>query len=371
MKFTKSLMEEIEKYKEKENFETVIEKIRQAESVGIWGTGLAGTMICDALHRLGIEVQFFLDNNRERIGLNFRGGVVKNITEIPLGALIIIAANVKYGIHKQLENTSIKNYIYIDPVYLHLWNENIEIAELINQSSEPIDDVYNMLADDYSRKTYKNVLLHRAVHDLELIWEVYDEHQYFGNKIVKQASGSFVDCGAFQGDTLKSFLNQIGSYKYQYYAFEADSRNYEMLKEYCLEHSLENVYPINLGVWDKKEQLYFQSDDVTGDVAGKLVIDKESENASQISADSIDAILGDKHIDFIKMDIEGAEIKALNGAKESIGRWNPTLAISAYHELEHLWEVPLLIKKLNERYKICFGHHMWNMADTVCYGLMK
>lgn len=299
------------------------------------------------------------------------GGVIKGLEEIPKQSLIIIAANVKYGIHKQLEEALIKNYIYIDPVYFHYWDRNVDIAKKISENSQKIDNVYSFLVDENSKRVYRNILLHRAVHDIELVWEVYDEHQYFGNNIVKQAKGNFVDCGAFQGDTLESFLQQVGNCGYQYFAFEADINNYEMLKEYCKQHSLANVYPINLGVWDKKAQLYFQSGDITGDVAGKVFEEKESGEVTEISVDSIDSVLVDQPIDFIKMDIEGAEIKALQGAENSISKYKPILAISAYHELEHLWEVPLLIKKMNNEYNIFFAHHMWNMADTVCYALME
>lgn len=87
----------------------------------------------------------------------------------------------------------------------------------------------------------------------------------------------------------------------------------------------------------------------------------------RINADSIDNIMGDKRIDFISMDIEGSEIKALEGARKCIQRWKPTLAVSAYHQLEHLWEIPLLIKEMNCDYDIYFAHHCWNMDDTVCY----
>lgn len=371
MKFTDALFEDIKKNNEKSNFEAVIEELKQTEVIGIWGTGLAGTMIDEAFKRLGIETQFFLDNNQDKIGTYFRDKIVKSITEIPLQAKIIIAANVKYGIHRQLQEAAIKNYTYIDPAYLYLWNLNVDIIDILKENRHQIDDVYNLLIDDESKKVYRNVLLHRVIHNIELIWDIYDEHQYFGNNIVRKAVGGFIDCGAFRGDTLKIFLNQIGDNEYRYFAFEADCDNYEILKNYCIENSLDNVYPINLGVWDKKEQLYFQSNIVTGEVSGKIIRNKESVNVEKILVDTIDSVLPCEDINFIKMDIEGAEIKALHGARNTIARCKPILAISAYHELEHLWEIPLLIKEFNNNYEIHFGHHMWNMADTVCYGLIK
>ena len=66
-----------------------------------------------------------------------------------------------------------------------------------------------------------------------------------------------------------------------------------------------------------------------------------------IQSDLIDNIFYDTKLDMITMDIEGAEIHAIYGARKSIMKGNPKLAISAYHKIEHLWEIPLLIMEIN------------------------
>ena len=68
------------------------------------------------------------------------------------------------------------------------------------------------------------------------------------------------------------------------------------------------------------------------------------------------------------MDIESVENRALQGAQNIITNQKPILVIAAYHELSHLLKILLLIKSMNEEYQLHFAHHMWNMADTVCYG---
>ncbi len=50
-------------------------------------------------------------------------------------------------------------------------------------------------------------------------------------------------------------------------------------------------------------------------------------------------------------------------------KFHPKLAISAYHSIEHLWEIPLLIKEINLGYHLFYRHHRWNMHDTVCYAI--
>lgn len=364
MEFTDQLLQEIEQKRWDVN--DLLERLSKEEIV-IWGTGLAGNMIYEALERRRIPVSCFADNNTKKIGTSVWGKKVLGFEQVPQNAFVIIGANVRYQIHEQLRSRGIR-YQYIDPVWLYSYGQ-CDIAAVLKENEASINQVYQMLMDEASKKVFRNVLLHRAIHDIELIWEVYDEHQYFGNPIVRKAGVDFVDCGAYQGDTLTYYLEQLeGNEAYHYYAFEADRNNYEILKEFCKQRNLKTVKPINLGVWDKQGELCFQENQTTGEVSGKIV-ENDGAGVSVIKVDSLDAVLGDAKIDFIKMDIEGAEIKALRGAERCIERNKPTLAISAYHELEHLWEIPLLIKEMDEKYDLYYGQHMWNMADSVCYGI--
>jgi hypothetical protein len=70
----------------------------------------------------------------------------------------------------------------------------------------------------------------------------------------------------------------------------------------------------------------------------------------------------------IKMDIEGAEMKALQGAQETIRECKPKLAICVYHKWEDIWEIPPWIKSLNPDYRLHLGLHLPDSAsDSVLY----
>lgn len=367
MKFTEELLKEIKEYEGKQHFERLYDKIKECKNICIWGTGIAGKLVYEKLKSDNVEVALFLDNDKKMWGAKIDGISIGHINDIPSNAFVIIAANVRNKIHEQLEKANFDNYIYIDPPFFRMWYNDGKVIDIIRENRKKIDAVYNMLEDSVSKKVFRNVLLHRAVHDISLIWDVYDENQYFSNDVVPCAKGCFIDCGAFQGDTLSSFLKQVDGETYEYIAFEADCNNHQLLNQYCDENNIENVLIYNLGVWDEKTTLFFDENIIS--VGGKV---SESESAGvEVKVDSLDNILKEKKVDFIKMDIEGAEIKALNGAENTIKKSKPVLAISAYHELEHLWEIPLLIKELNVDYKIYYRHHMWNLHDTVCYGIDK
>ncbi len=85
---------------------------------------------------------------------------------------------------------------------------------------------------------------------------------------------------------------------------------------------------------------------------------------------SLDDYADTKHlrqIDFIKMDIEGAEMDAIEGARNIIRTYKPRLAISGYHKPADLWEIPQKLKSLNSGYELTFGHHSPVQWESVFY----
>ena len=83
----------------------------------------------------------------------------------------------------------------------------------------------------------------------------------------------------------------------------------------------------------------------------------------------IDEIVGEDKVSFIKMDIEGAELKALEGAKETILKWYPRLAICIYHKYEDIYEIGDYILSLNPNYKLYIRHYSTCMWETVLYAV--
>jgi FkbM family methyltransferase len=98
---------------------------------------------------------------------------------------------------------------------------------------------------------------------------------------------------------------------------------------------------------------------------GGLVVDAYE----RVSLDGYADAAGIARIDFVKMDIEGAELDALAGARDRLSRQRPRLAISAYHAPEHLWEIPRAIRTANPGYRLHFGHHMPVRWESVFYAV--
>ena len=73
--------------------------------------------------------------------------------------------------------------------------------------------------------------------------------------------------------------------------------------------------------------------------------------------------------DFIKMDIEGAELSALKGGMSTIKKCRPQLAISIYRSSEDFINIPLYLKENLENYKFRLGHYSPRLSETVLYAI--
>ena len=191
-----------------------------------------------------------------------------------------------------------------------------------------------------------------------------DEHEQYFDKIMNlSVDESFVDCGAYIGDTLEEYGERMDRHWKHYYCFEADTDIFRELKKYICGRQYESVDLYNIGCWDSEAVLFF---DKQG--SGSSSVTNESMDV-KICADALDRVLEGKEVSIIKMDIEGAEIEALKGAENIIKTQKPKLAICIYHEYSHLYQIPLMIREMVPEYKIYIRQHSDTAAETVVYAV--
>jgi len=194
------------------------------------------------------------------------------------------------------------------------------------------------------------------------------EEQYFSPSfLTPQPNEVYVDAGCWDGETILDFYKFANRKYKKIYGFEPAPECFERTQK-CIEvAAIKNVIMNMQGLWDKKEKLNF-------DMAGIW------QGGSHISAGgthSIDTIALDEAINpndkvtFIKMDIEGAELKALQGAKNTIMRDLPRLAICIYHKPEDIITVPEYILSISSKYVFYIRHHSNCFNETVLYAIPK
>ncbi|MBS4994523.1 MAG: FkbM family methyltransferase [Roseburia sp.] len=191
---------------------------------------------------------------------------------------------------------------------------------------------------------------------LELI-----DAQYFAKDIMQLSDEEvFVDGGCFDFETSR-FLMQRCNVKH-IYAFEPDISNLEKVNAKIMKLGCaDKVTVFEKGLWNKSENLYFSA---TGDIMSHVT--ECGNEADKIEVVALDEVIHEK-VTFIKMDIEGSEIKALEGAQNLIRNYKPKLAICIYHKPEDTIDIPAYIKSLVPEYRLWIRHYSWSPAETVLY----
>lgn len=222
-----------------------------------------------------------------------------------------------------------------------------------------VETVDSLCADLESFREFGNQLCFRETPDYDTQHEPSDIHDiYFPSFIQHRDDEHFVDCGAADGDTVRAFRERWANYA-QITAFEPDKENYRKLAA-----SLDDprhVF-IEAAVSDFIGRSFFTA---LNDYSSHLGGDRDS-----VEVFSLDRILNQIHPPtYIKMDIEGAELQALWGARRILKQSMPVLAICAYHESHHLWEIPLLIHAIQPLYRLYLRRYAEGAFELVWYAV--
>ena len=199
-----------------------------------------------------------------------------------------------------------------------------------------------------------------------MMLEVYHTQQYFDLPVLQELKGEyevFVDGGCYDAANSDMFAKWAGDIPKKAYAFEPDENNFKICKA-ALEKIKGMSYElIPKGLWSCDSILNFCA---SADEASQLAEDGEE----HIPVTSLDLAVDEK-VTFLKMDIEGAEYEALKGAERMIRKCRPKLAISIYHKLEDIWELPKLILSFCPDYTFYLRHYSLSSEETVLYAVIS
>jgi len=217
--------------------------------------------------------------------------------------------------------------------------------------------VFDNLEDDISKKYFHNVLQYRLTGDYNFMsnYKVRLKEQYFENFLNLKAGEIFIDCGGFDGDTSEEFISRCPNYE-KIYFFEPSLINMQKAKERLNKHP--NIKFIDKGVSDKEEILNFSFEGSASGICDKGDI--------KIQTTTIDKFVNEK-ITFIKMDLEGWELKALKGAEEHIKKYKPKLAVAVYHKPQDFYEIFEYVKSIHSDYKVYLRHYTQGWSETVIF----
>ena len=338
--------------------------------VVIVGAADEGERLCAIADATGINVQAVIDADPAKTGRRIGGHhEVRQAApdDLDRDVPIVIASHRVLGATKHFRQKGHQNIIgfgvlqTLDPdrfppqMFYENWLEDI-VA-----NADQLRNVHGMLADERSRSIFEAVLEYRLTGNIMALDPWVDSTIFYPSDLFSFSTDEvYIDAGAYTGDTIAFFIEHTGGRFERIYGFEPDVLNFTKLKE-NLAHE-PRVKTIEAGLYSKRTVLKFAAD------AGRASGISEDGNV-EIPVTSIDLELDGGRVTYIKLNIEGAELEALKGARNTISKWQPRLGISGYHFASHLWEVPLLIKELNPAYEIYLRQHDGGVIERTYYGL--
>jgi len=242
-----------------------------------------------------------------------------------------------------------------------IFNDNFK--KIFDKNKDTFNEIYNILHDYNSKKIYQKIISFRYYYNIEFLkgFKNKEKEQYFESFLNLKDNEVFVDVGGYDGYTSLEFIKRVKNYE-KIYFLEPDEINFKKAKK--LLKGYKNIEFLNIGAYDKNAILGFSSNDSASAIS--------DDGDWKIRVGKIDDYINEK-VTFLKMDIEGAEQKALFGAKNIIKKYRPKMAISIYHSPDDIFKIPKLIFSISEKdkYNIYLRHYTESIYETIMFFIPK
>jgi FkbM family methyltransferase len=347
------------------------------KGVVIFGCGQLGTFALDGATRAGLKVLAFADNNQTNWGRRIAGVEVMSpqeaVNKYNDETFFVVAVYNGTAPRKQLAELNCKRIVPY-PLFFWRFSQHMPFEYRLELPNRVIEDPiairagYALLSDARSRVEFAAQIKWRCSLDYDCLPKADPpaEMYYAPDLVFLNEREVVADCGAFDGDSIRMFLESTHGRFRHIYAIEPDTKNLAALNKYLGSLAgdvAQRISVLPFGLSDRDEVVSF---DASGTVGSRVVADAGSDS---IQCRRLDDILNGPRPTLIKMDIEGAEPRAIPGAAATIRDSRPILAICAYHKCEHLWTLPVLIKNALPEYEIFLRRYAEECWETVYYAI--
>jgi len=327
--------------------------------VVIYGMGDGADKLFLRCEEFGVPVADIFASDEYVRGHVFRGYKVLKYSEVceKYEDFIILLA---FAAFEDALMAKITRYAHEHPLYapdLPLFGGEILTPEWVKAHADELRLAYDLLADEQSKTVFETVLRYKLSGDVLALRACETPREEIFKTIFRFGTEeTFLDLGAYNGDTALEFARQTdGAYK-EIIAVEPDKKNYEKLIRSTA--ALHAVRCENVGIWETRGLLSFSGGGGRAScITPDAVLDTETSKKYHIPVDTIDNIVESSNVTYIKMDVEGAEHEALEGGKATITRCHPKLAVSAYHRTHDFLTLILKLHAIDPTYKIYLRHH--------------
>ena len=338
------------------SLESSWERLKKTDlPVFIYGMGDGCSKILFKFKEYGINCSGIFASDEFVRGHEFAGFKIQRYSEIEQAHndFIVVPA---FGtslpdVMTRLENIA-KKYTLIMPDTPVIGDTYFDRTEFLSRFSQA-EKVYNLLADEQSKQVFEKVLSYKISGDIGYLRQVFSTPDEAYNNILKLGENeTYVDLGAFTGDTVSEFLSRTNGRYNKIFALEPDKKNFRKCVANLL--CLNNVELHNSAAWKCDRLKAFSG---SSGRQGKL-----SEHGKLTQCRSVDSILAGSGCSYIKYDVEGAEKESILGSISTIKQYSPKICTALYHRAYDIIDLPLLLNEINPDYRLFMRQYSYYPA---------
>lgn len=356
------------------------ERLQPTDEIVLYGAGNLGALTLRNLRQVGVNPIAFADDTPEKQGQIINGipvmsaaGAVDRFGDKLVFVVTIMNPKLRFlDARKRLKSLTTQ------PVYsflhvAHLYPEaflpyyQFELPKLVQGKAKDILAGFDLWTDEESRRQFIAHIKFRLCLDHKVLPRNPDQG-YLPRELFPRlpADTVFVDCGAYDGDTIRQFLSQQNYSFGKIYAFEPDEKNCDRLRDYANSLGKEmasRIKVFNAAVGNERKKVGFNA---TGDMSASFT----ESGANLVEVLPLDEVIeaGPAAI-FLKFDVEGAELEALEGAQKLIRDSRPIIALSVYHKPDDLWQLPIKLNTMAPGYRFFLRTQGEDGMDVICYAI--
>ena len=327
------------------------EELRRLDRpIVVYGMGNGADKLFDRLEKYGIKPADIFASDGFVRGHSFRGMRVKSFSEIkeayPDFVILLSFASNRPEVIDMLRNIDREYDMLVPDMPVADTGEYFD-KDFYNEHYEEIKSAYGALSDEKSKRLFSLIIRYKLSGRMEYLMEYHSSPIDIFRSLPIEKIKTFVDAGAYNGDTLRLALEAFPSLS-SAICIEPDPKTFRRLLKYCDTVKDIEIKTVMGALGDENSRgVLLSAGNRNSTVSATSSYEFKSTEIEVITLDSLTA-----SPDFIKYDVEGEEYKALLGSCETISKYRPALLVSLYHRSRDLFELINYLHKEYPDYKL-------------------
>lgn len=321
----------------------------ESRPIVVYGMGNGADKLIERFDKYGITISDFFASDGFVRGHYFHGMRVKSFSEIKESysdfVIVLSFASNRSEVVDMLEAIDSEYDMYVPD--MPVAGDEYFDREFYNSHYNEIVKAYGYFSDEDSKNAYANIINYKLTGKMQYLMDAFCDKDELYGELNADKIRSFIDAGAYNGDTVKEAIRYFPGLS-EITAIEPDPKNYKKLVRFIDDTTEPRIEAINAAVWHSVGDGEFLSSGNRNSSVSSTASYQHKDTA--VALISIDSLHTDP--DYIKYDVEGAELEALVGSRDTINRARPDLLVSLYHRSRDIFEIPNYISGEHPFYKM-------------------